>query len=117
MVAPLLLDTDSEVGAWFWRRETCMLSVGRELEITDKHIVCLKCLWHGAGAELSAGLVQVTSTPMYCYAYRCPKCLSFNLTRKGKLLQFGKRAILDQEDQQGLKPVPRICDLDSTQPE
>lgn len=69
-----------------------MLSVGRELNISNKRVICRTCSWEGAGAELSAGLVQVTETPIYFYAYRCPECGSFELARKGKLLQFRARA-------------------------
>src|SRR5438128_200240 len=65
-----------------------MLSVGRELKIKDNSVVCRECSWQGAGAELSTGLVKVVSSSMYRYVYRCPACGSFDLSRKGKLLQF-----------------------------
>lgn len=77
-----------------------MLSVGRELNISNKRVVCRTCSWEGAGAELSAALVQVTSAPIYVYVYRCPTCGSFELARKGKLLQFRARAVArDDEDE------------------
>lgn len=77
-----------------------MLSVGRELNINDKRVVCRTCSWEGAGAELPAGLIPVTATPMYFYAYRCPACGGFDLARKGKLLQFRLRPTIAQDDQE-----------------
>ncbi|MEW6210927.1 MAG: hypothetical protein AB1631_21360 [Acidobacteriota bacterium] len=65
-----------------------MLSVGREINISDKSILCRDCAWEGAGAELSVGLMRVSRQPCFLYAYRCPVCLSFNIVRKGKLLRF-----------------------------
>ena len=76
-----------------------MLSVGRELKITHKQIVCRSCSWEGAGAELSAGLIQVSSEHIYFYAYRCPKCGSFEVARKGKLLMFRRRSGLAQAEE------------------
>lgn len=77
-----------------------MLSVGRELNISNKRVVCQTCSWEGAGAEMSAGLIQVTATPIYFYVYRCPECGSFELARKGKLLQFRLRTTASQEDEE-----------------
>ena len=74
-----------------------MLSVGRELNINNKRIVCKTCCWQGVGAELAAGLFQVTSAPIYLYVYRCPDCASFELARKGTLLQFRPRVAVAQE--------------------
>lgn len=68
-----------------------MLSVGRELNISHKQIVCRSCPWEGAGAELSAGLIKITSAHIYSYAYRCPECGSFEVARKGTLLLFRRR--------------------------
>lgn len=73
-----------------------MLSVGRELNISNKRVVCQTCSWEGPGAELPAGLIQVTAAPIYLYVYRCPECGSFELTRKGKLLQFRLRTTVAQ---------------------
>ena len=64
-----------------------MLSVGREIGISDKSILCRNCSWEGTGAELSCGLMRVVGEPYLLYAYRCPGCLSFNIIRKGKLLK------------------------------
>jgi len=75
-----------------------MLLVGRELYINDKQIVCRMCSWEGAGDQLHTGLVQVSSTPMYFYAYRCPECCSFDLVRQGKLLQFRSEPAITRED-------------------
>lgn len=65
-----------------------MLSVGRELKIREHGVLCRECSWDGAGAELSTGLVKVTRSSMYRYVYRCPACGSFDLARRGKVLQF-----------------------------
>lgn len=70
-----------------------MLSVGREINIESKHLLCRKCAWQGRGAELSTGLVRVIHTDIYVYAYRCPQCESFDLASKGKLLPFRSRVI------------------------
>lgn len=78
-----------------------MLLVGRELNITEKVIVCQRCSWRGIGVELSRGLAQVTSMPMYFYAFRCPECLSFDLTRRGKLLPFRTRPTIADENERG----------------
>jgi uncharacterized Zn finger protein len=76
-----------------------MLSVGRELNISNKRVVCQTCSWEGPGAELSAGLIQVTAAPIYFYVYRCPECGSFELARKGTLLQFRLRSTVAQEEE------------------
>ena len=81
-----------------------MLSVGRELKINDKRVVCHTCSWEGVGAELSTGLVQLTPTAIYFYVYRCPECGSFDLTRKGKLLQFQLRRTIAQETEEHATP-------------
>ena len=65
-----------------------MLSVGREINIESKNLLCRKCAWQGRGAELSTGLVRVSHSDIYLYAYRCPMCESFDLASKGKLLAF-----------------------------
>lgn len=82
-------------------RETGMLLVGRELNINEKVIVCQRCSWRGIGVELSTGLAQVTSMPMYFYAFRCPDCLSFDLARRGKLLPFRRRPTIADENERG----------------
>ena len=68
-----------------------MLSVGREIHIENKNLLCRKCAWQGCGAELSTGLVRVSQSDIYLYAYRCPECESFDLSSKGKLLAFRSR--------------------------
>jgi hypothetical protein len=78
-----------------------MLSVGRELKIHDKGVFCRTCFWQGAGAELVAGLLKITSTPIYSYVYRCPQCLSFDLTIPGKVLPFLSREAIAEDDEQG----------------
>ena len=65
-----------------------MLSVGREINIETKNLLCRKCAWQGRGAQLSTGLVRLSRSEIYVYAYRCPECESFDLASKGKLLAF-----------------------------
>jgi hypothetical protein len=65
-----------------------MLSVGREINIENKNLLCRKCTWQGRGAEVSTGLIRVNRSDIYVYAYRCPVCESFDLASKGKLLRF-----------------------------
>ena len=65
-----------------------MLSVGRELNINQKAVSCRACAWEGEGVDLSTGLALVVFTTIYVYSYRCPACGSFNIARRGKLLQF-----------------------------
>jgi|GEM_PF-3169928 len=65
-----------------------MLSVGREIRIETRKFVCRECAWEGVGSELSTGLVRITQSAIYVYAYRCPSCRSFDMTAKGKLLAF-----------------------------
>ena len=73
-----------------------MLSVGRELNIRNNRVLCNACLWEGAGAELSAGLIQTSCAPIYFYIYLCPECGSVELGREGKLLQFRLSATVAQ---------------------
>lgn len=68
-----------------------MLSVGREINIESKNLLCRKCAWQGHGVELPAGLVRINQTEIYLYAYRCPECGSFDLLSKGKVLAFRPR--------------------------
>ena len=68
-----------------------MLSVGREINIETRNLLCQKCAWQGRGAELSTGLVRVSHSDIYVYAYRCPECSSFDLASKAKLLAFRSR--------------------------
>jgi hypothetical protein len=65
-----------------------MLSVGREINIQTKETICRACLWEGQGTDLLAGLVRIADTPIYLCAYRCRSCASFDITCKGKLLEF-----------------------------
>ncbi|HTG15290.1 MAG TPA: hypothetical protein VK747_08480 [Blastocatellia bacterium] len=68
-----------------------MLPVGREVNIQTKNLICRECAWEGRAAELSSGLIRITYTDIYLYAYRCPECGSFDLASKGKLLSFKSR--------------------------
>jgi hypothetical protein len=66
-----------------------MLSPGQELGIKDKQVLCGRCTWEGLGAELGTGLSRLEgSAVVYRYIYRCPLCGSFDVRRKGKLLDF-----------------------------
>jgi predicted Rdx family selenoprotein len=69
-----------------------MLSVGREINIETKTLLCRKCDWQGRGVELSTGLVRISHSDIYIYAFRCPECGSFDVVSKGKLLAFTSRA-------------------------
>lgn len=71
-----------------------MLPVGREINIETKNLICRECGWEGRGAELSSGLIRISRTDIYLYAYRCPECGSFDLASKGKLLAFRSRVAL-----------------------
>ena len=65
-----------------------MLSVGREISIETKNLLCGKCAWQGCGHDLPTGLVRISQTDIYLYAYQCPECRSFDLLSKGKVLAF-----------------------------
>jgi len=85
-----------------------MLSVGRELHINNKSVVCRVCDWDGLGVDLSTGLVQVTGADLYFYAYRCPACGSFDVGLKGKLLRFRTNLVDENEDEpNAISPVER----------
>lgn len=84
-----------------------MLSVGRELKIRDRRVVCKVCAWRGVGGELLAGLLRIASTAMYSYAYRCPECLSFDLASPGKVLQFRKHPLISTEYDPGTPRKPQ----------
>jgi hypothetical protein len=68
-----------------------MLSVGREINVAVKRLLCRECWWEGVGRELSAGLVRIACSNMFLYCYRCPRCESYDLAEKGKLLSFVPR--------------------------
>ena len=65
-----------------------MLSVGREINIATKNLLCRKCGWQGRGNDLLTGLVRISQTEIYVYVYQCPECGSFDLLSKGKVLAF-----------------------------
>lgn len=69
-----------------------MLSVGREINIETKTLLCRKCDWQGPSVQLSTGLVKINRSQIFMYAYRCPECGSFDVVSKGKLLAFRSRA-------------------------
>jgi hypothetical protein len=69
-----------------------MLSVGRELNITERRFICHQCRWEGIGPELKTGLVRISRSDIYLYSYRCPECESYDVVWKGKLLAFATRS-------------------------
>ena len=74
-----------------------MLSVGRETDLRDRDVVCRVCSWEGIGSQLSTGLARIEDSPMFLFAYRCPVCAGFELSRKGKLLTFGPQSLIIQQ--------------------
>jgi len=85
-----------------------MLSVGREINIENRSLLCRRCSWQGLAAELSTGLVRITHSDIYVYAYRCPACESFDLALKGKLLAFRARVA------QAISPANQPAEDDGT---
>lgn len=77
-----------------------MLSVGREINLETKTLLCQNCSWQGKGVELPTGLVRINQTEIYLYAYRCPDCGSFDILSKGKVLAFAPRNPSLQPDTQ-----------------
>lgn len=73
-----------------------MLSAAREINIKEREVVCRRCAWEGVGCQLSTGLIRITQAVAYLYAYRCPACGSFDVSRKGKLLEFRSPRTLNQ---------------------
>ena len=73
-----------------------MLSVGREINIGRDGVVCRECAWEGVGSSLSTALARIAAA-IYLYAYRCPDCGSFDLTRKGRVLEFRLQSAADRE--------------------
>jgi hypothetical protein len=65
-----------------------MLLVGREIKIGRRDVVCRDCNWEGIGNNLLVGLIRIDSASIYLVAYHCPKCSSFDVAYKGKLLKF-----------------------------
>ena len=86
-----LRSTDERSGA-------LMLSVGREINIKTKNLACRGCGWEGRGAELSSGLIRISRSAIYVYAYRCPRCGCFDIACKGKLLDFRPRVDASARD-------------------
>ena len=68
-----------------------MLLVGRDINIDKKHLLCRKCDWEGSAKNLITGLLRVTRSDIFLYAYRCPECGSFDVRARGKLLEFRSR--------------------------
>ena len=87
-------DGDTQSKSLFRRS---MLSVGRETDIREKDVVCRSCSWEGIGSQLSTGLVRIENSPMFLFAYRCPACAGFELSRKGKLLAFSPQDFVKQQ--------------------
>ena len=79
------------------RFKRSMLSVGRETNISEREVVCRVCSWEGIGQNLSTGLARIDGSEMFLYAYRCPVCSGFELSRKGKLLEFSSQHPANQQ--------------------
>jgi len=75
-----------------------MLSVGREIYISEQPVVCLSCLWEGTGNQLATGLIETRYSEVFLYAYRCPACGCFETARKGRLLEFSSRQVVQRPD-------------------
>ena len=75
-----------------------MLSVGREIYISEQQVLCRSCLWEGTGSQLATGLMQTQNPEIFLYAYRCPECGCFDTARKGRLLEFRSRHAAQQSD-------------------
>jgi hypothetical protein len=71
-----------------------MLSVGREINIAARRFICRQCPWEGMGSGLASGLIKISKSNIYLCAYRCPKCASFDVASKAKLLVFRPRGAL-----------------------
>jgi len=69
-----------------------MLLVGRDINIDTKPILCRQCDWEGRARNLTTGLLRVTRSDIFLYAYRCPECASFDVCARGKLLEFRSRS-------------------------
>jgi hypothetical protein len=83
-----------------------MLSVGRQLNLREKVISCRECLWDGTSIQLQTGLVQINSSKLQIYAYRCPECGSFDLCIKGKLIPFRLNNLIGNEPTQNPTETP-----------
>ena len=68
----------------------CYRSVAKSI-LQPESFRCRECVWEGAGTSLSTGLVRISRSDMYLYAYRCPECGSYAVASKGQLLAFAAR--------------------------
>jgi hypothetical protein len=83
-----------------------MLSVGRQLGIQSKTVVCQQCAWEDLGNRLSARLVWLEWISGYLYVYCCPLCLSLDLAYKGKVLPFHPYTATNQEQPDTATSIP-----------
>ena len=65
-----------------------MLTVGREIGIQERVVVCGQCAWQDAGARLSIGLTWIKVLAAYLCVYSCPECDSFDIGYLAKVLPF-----------------------------
>ena len=88
---------EHEVGRRFRSVRPFMLSVGREIHLSEQQVVCLSCLWEGTGKQLTTGLTEMVYPEIFLFAYRCPECGCFDTARKGKL-EFNSRHVAQSPD-------------------
>lgn len=86
-----------------------MLTVGREIGIKDRIVVCRQCAWQDAGNKLSIGLTWIKRLAAYLCVYHCPKCDSSDVGYVAKVLPFQIRNSADQEQPESL-PTKKLAD-------
>ena len=89
---------EHKVGGRFHLARPFMLSVGREIYISEQQVLCRSCLWEGTGNQLATGLSETRYPEVFLYAYKCPECGCFDTARKGRLLEFRSRHAAQQPD-------------------
>src|SRR5689334_18711567 len=85
-----------------------MLSVGRQLNLREKVLSCRDCLWQGTSIQLHTGLVPITNSRLHIYAYRCPRCSSYDLSIQGKLIPFTLKNLSGNEEAQNSTETPDL---------
>ena len=86
-----------------------MLTVGREMGIKEKVVVCRQCAWQDAGNKLSIGLTWIKGLAAYLCVYRCPECDSFDIGYVAKVLPFRFRNSVDQGQPES-SPTKKLAD-------
>ena len=73
-----------------------MLSVGRQIGIHNRAVLCRHCTWKDLGNKLATTLVRPKWVIGYLYVYCCPVCWSLDLAYEGKILPFRSCAEVEQ---------------------